>query len=151
MVNNISHDKTFTTSFKLLVATRTTPFFAVVSIISVEGCSYHSFANNQSNIVYESMRHPTLQLTVAVDPADYHKINHPAPRVQPSKVTVVTDTGAESCLWGLSDFLRCGFSTYDLTPVKHTLYAANKEDIKVSGAILTRFSGNNNNIPETLP
>lgn len=78
------------------------------------------------------MRHPTLQLTVAIDPADYHHIKHPAPKVPPLKVTVVTDTGAQLCLWGLIDFLQCRFFTRDVIPVRHTLYAASKEEIKVS-------------------
>jgi hypothetical protein len=93
----------------------------------------------------ESMQHPTLELTVSIDADDYHQVNRQPPCVRPSKVTVVTDTGAQSCLWGMSDFLRCGFSPSHLMPVKHTLYAANKEKIDVSGAILLRLSGKDAN------
>ena len=88
-----------------------------------------------------SIQHPTLKLLVSADPSDYEAINHPAPKIVPCDVCVVTDTGAQSCLWGLSDFLRCGFKQTDLIPVKHTLYAANKEKIEISGAILIRLSG----------
>ena len=88
-----------------------------------------------------SIQHPTLKLKVSVDPSDYQAINHPIPRITPCEVCVVTDTGAQSCLWGLSDFLRCGFKEADLIPVKHTLYAAKKEKIDVVGAILIRLSG----------
>ena len=90
---------------------------------------------------HDSMRHPTLKLLVDVDPRDYVKLGRSTPKVQPSQISVVTDTGAQSCLWGLSDFLRCGFSMNDLIPVKHTLYAANKEKIEVSGAIFLRLQG----------
>eukprot|EP00111_Clytia_hemisphaerica_P011054 TCONS_00032366-protein len=90
---------------------------------------------------HDSMKHPTLKLSVNVDPRDYAKLGRPTPKVQPSQVNVVTDTGAQSCLWGLSDFIRCGFNVNDLIPVKHTLYAANKEKIDVSGAILLRLQG----------
>jgi len=46
----------------------------------------------------ESMQHPTLQLSVSIDPNDYRELGRPAPKVQPTKVTVVTDTGTQSCL-----------------------------------------------------
>ena len=88
-----------------------------------------------------SVQHPTLKLRLSVDSSDYDAINHPTPKIKPCEVCVVTDTGAQSCLWGLSDFLRCGFKESDLIPVKHTLYAANKEKIDVLGAILIRLTG----------
>ena len=87
------------------------------------------------------MKHPTLKLTVSVEQPDYYKINRSTSNVIPSSVTVVTNTDAQSCLWGLSDFLRCGFNTNDLIPVNHTLYAANKEKIGVLGSILIRVNG----------
>ena len=62
----------------------------------------------------KSMKHPTLKLTVSVDKSDYREVNCSTPNVKPSSVTVVTDTGALSCLWGLSDFLRCHFNTRPL-------------------------------------
>lgn len=89
----------------------------------------------------DSLQHPTLKLRLTVDSSDYDAINYPPPKVKSCEVCVVTDTGAQSCLWGLSDFLRCGFKESDLIPVKHSLYAANKEKIDVLGAILIRLSG----------
>ena len=53
----------------------------------------------------------------------------------------VTDTGAQSCLWGLNDFYRSGFKKSDLTPVKQRLFAANRQPIDISGAIILRISG----------
>ena len=46
----------------------------------------------------KSMKHPTLKLTVSVDKSDYREVNCSTPNVKPSSVTVVTDTGAPSCL-----------------------------------------------------
>ena len=46
-----------------------------------------------------------------------------------------------SCLWGLQNFLQAGFTKADLIPVKHSLFAANKGKIQVSGAIFLRLSG----------
>ena len=92
-----------------------------------------------------SIQHPTLKLRLSVDSSDYDAVDRPTPKVTPCDVSVVTDTGAQSCLWGLSDFLRSGFKESDLIPVKHTLYAANKEKIDVAGAILIRLSGVDSN------
>ena len=88
----------------------------------------------------ESMRHPTL-LTVSIQPDDYFTINRNPPVMKPRKIEVVTDTGAQSCLWGLQKFFQSGFKKPDLIPVKHELFAANKEKIPVLGAILLKLSG----------
>ena len=74
----------------------------------------------------ESMCHPTLQLEISVDRTDYDKVGRACPNVTPSIITVVSDTGAQSCLWGLNEFLRCGFRRSDLIPVKRVMLAANR-------------------------
>ena len=88
-----------------------------------------------------SMKHPTLPLTISIEPEDYSAVGRKPPIVKPKKVEVVTDTGAQSCLWGLQNFLTFRFKETDLIPVKHTLFAANKEQIPVLGAILLRLYG----------
>lgn len=80
----------------------------------------------------ESIRHPTLKLTVSISPQDDYQVVVKPPSVKPSIFTVVTDTGAQSCLWGMQDFLRCGFSKTDLIPIKHSLYAANQIEINIA-------------------
>ena len=92
----------------------------------------------------ESMAHPRLRLRVSTDRDDYSRINAPFPDVMPSYVSVVTDTGAQSCLWSLADFYRCGFSDADLLPVKRTMVAANQEEIQIVGAIFIRLSAKDN-------
>jgi len=47
----------------------------------------------------ESMNHPTLKLVVHVSSEDYTQMQRKTPHMQPSTITVVTDTGAQSCLW----------------------------------------------------
>ena len=59
----------------------------------------------------------------------------------PSWVTVVTDTGAPSCLWSISQFYICGFTDKDLLPVRRSMVAANSEEIKIVGAVFIRLSG----------
>lgn len=92
----------------------------------------------------ESMRHPSLKLSLSVDPNDYAKLNKKPKVIKPRLINVITDTGAQSCLWGLNNFLQSGFSESDLLPVRHGLYAANGEKIPVNGAILLRLSGTSN-------
>lgn len=89
----------------------------------------------------KSFDHPTLALTVHINDQDYENMNRKPPSINSFTISVVTDTGAQSCLWGLSNFLQAGFTTADLIPVRHSLYAANKEKIPISGAILLRLSG----------
>ena len=47
----------------------------------------------------------------------------------------VADTGAQSCLWSLRQFYKCGFKKNHLVPVKLKMEAANRESITISGAI----------------
>ena len=63
------------------------------------------------------------------------------PKIMPAHVNTVTDTGAQSCLWGVEDFYRCGFKDCDLIPVKRTIVAANRDEITILGAILLRLTG----------
>ena len=87
------------------------------------------------------MSHPTLRLQVTTDESDYQQFGIPHPEIMPSFVTVVTDTGAQSCLWSLKDFYRCGFQDSDLLPVKRTMLTANQEEIDIRGAVFVRLSG----------
>ena len=89
----------------------------------------------------ESMQHPTLRLRLTAEKTDYDHIGAKFSRIAASYVTVVTDTGAQSCLWGLKDFYRYGFIKSDLLPVKHSMVAVNSERINIVGAILVRLSG----------
>ena len=90
------------------------------------------------------MAHPTLRLRISTDAEDYDQLGVDTPDITPSYETAVTDTGAQSCLWGLTNFYRAGFKDSDLIPVKRTMVAANRERIKISGAILLRVSGTDN-------
>ena len=56
-------------------------------------------------------------------------------------ITGVADTGAQSNLWGLREFLNCGYSTKDLMPVETQIRAANKNPINVLGAFKGLIKG----------
>ena len=102
---------------------------------------HHLFDTKRGWQRAESMSHPTLRLKVEADERDYKQMEVPFPRIMPSHVNTVTDTGAQSCLWGLKDFYRCGFRDSDLIQVKRTIVAANREEINIVGAILLRLTG----------
>ena len=77
------------------------------------------------------MPHPTLKLVLTTDASDYERIGVGCPQITPSTVSNVTDTGAQSALWGLQSFYKCGFKDSDLLPVKRTMRAANMEEIHI--------------------
>jgi len=89
----------------------------------------------------ESMPHPTLRLKISTDASDYEGFNADCPIINPSSVSVVTDTGAQSSLMSMSHFLRAGFKRSDLLPVRRTMRAANMEEINIAGAVFVRLSG----------
>ena len=60
---------------------------------------------------------------------------------QSTKVTAVADSGAQSNLWSLDQFINAGFTTADLSPVSLSLNAANKSPIKIDGAFFGKLSG----------
>ena len=102
---------------------------------------HHIFHSQDGWKKSESLPHPTLRLQLTTDDSDYRHTSAVCPKVKPSSVTAVADTGAQSCLWGLRDFHRCGFKDTDLLPVKRTMRAANMEEIQIVGAVFVRISG----------
>ena len=87
------------------------------------------------------MSHPTVRLRLTTDGQDYEHFGGSCPQVGLSWMTAVTDTGAQSCLWSLSQFYKCGFTDRDLLPVRRSMVAANSEEIKIVGAVFIRLSG----------
>ncbi|KAK5928266.1 hypothetical protein CgunFtcFv8_013341 [Champsocephalus gunnari] len=57
-----------------------------------------------------------------------------------ARISAVTDTGAQSDLWSLEEFLACGFSRDYLRPVSLSLSAANRSPITIEGAFSARLS-----------
>ena len=78
---------------------------------------------------------------MSIADADYRALGLKCPRITPTYIEVVTDSGAQSCLWGLDAFYRCGFKASDLIQVKHRINAANLMPINIVGAIILRLDG----------
>ena len=87
------------------------------------------------------LHHPKIDLTISVSASDYRDFGRDCPRIKPSKVSVMTDSGAQSCLWSMNGFLSAGFTKADLLPVYIELLAANKSPINIAGAIIVRLQG----------
>ena len=76
---------------------------------------------------------------MSIADADYRALGLKCPRITPTYIEVVTDSGAQSCLWRLGAFYRCGFEASDLIQVKHRINAANQMPINIVGAIILRL------------
>ena len=85
--------------------------------------------------------HPRLRLRIFTNESDYEALKMKYVKIAPFHTDVVTDSGAQSCVWSLRSFLRAGFKECDLIPVSHKMKAANKVPIKIEGAIILHFSG----------
>ena len=56
-------------------------------------------------------------------------------------VKAIADTGAQTNLWGLSDFYKAGYHQRDLQSSTIQLSAANKQSIDVVGGFEAEFYG----------
>ena len=81
--------------------------------------------------------HPTVQLQVSIA----HKNGNRTTQSRSVDITAITDTGAQSNLWSLREFLTAGFSKDALLPVSLGLRAANATPIKIAGAFFAKLDG----------
>ena len=81
------------------------------------------------------LEHPRIPITISVDKSAQRRHSRPihTPTAH-AEVSAIADTGAQSNLWSLEDFLAHGFSREDLRPVRLSLTAANRSPIKIEGA-----------------
>ena len=84
--------------------------------------------------------HPRVSITISLDkPEDPRRT-----RLQRSDdqvlIPAIADTGAQSDLWSLKEFLACGFAQDDLHPVSLSLSAANRSPIAIEGAFFARLT-----------
>ena len=87
------------------------------------------------------LNHPTVNLEISVVKRDYNELGFKRPDINPTKITAMADTGAQSCLWSLDGCFAAGFTESDLIPVSIDLEAANKSPISIAGALLLRLTG----------
>ena len=87
--------------------------------------------------------HPTLRLKVAVDSDAYVRLGLPAPPPRSADIPAVADSGAQTCLMGLSVLRSMGLSKRDLRPVTKRILAANDQEINILGAVHLNMFGFN--------
>ncbi|XP_048576277.1 uncharacterized protein LOC125557593 [Nematostella vectensis] len=85
--------------------------------------------------------HPRLPITISLARKGRHRKEtaDTTPDIQ-AAVSAIADTGAQSDLWSLADFLACGFSREELQPIRPSLTAANNSPISIEGAFFAKLS-----------
>ena len=91
----------------------------------------------------EPMPHPTLTLRISVDVDAYTKRKKQSPPWRSASISVIADSGAQTCLMGLQILKKLGLHQKHLTHVSKRIFAANNEEIHVLGAIFLKLSGLN--------
>ena len=85
--------------------------------------------------------HPRLPITISLSrPGGTDKSNFTTSSDTHAEVSAIADTGAQSDLWSLSDFIACGFSREQLHPISLSLSAANRSPISIEGAFFARLA-----------
>ncbi len=86
---------------------------------------------------------PLLTLTATVKPENYKALGFKLTdtRLKPTQISVMADTGCQSCLASMRVIQRLGLTKRDLIPVTMNMYAANNHGIQILGAAILRFSG----------
>lgn len=97
--------------------------------------THHIFESGKGWLQKQAENQPKLRVNLSPCKDMYNKLK----MVHPSLATVqcdgLADTGAQSCLWGMQEFYKCGFKKKDLVPVKHSMTVANREQLEIKGAI----------------
>ena len=84
--------------------------------------------------------HHRVNVTISAGMSTTHR-----PRTTPdanirARVNVVADTGAQSDLWSLAEYLACGFSRNSLFRVKLGMSEAKRSPIPIEGAFFAKIS-----------
>ncbi|KAK2555623.1 hypothetical protein P5673_022644 [Acropora cervicornis] len=83
--------------------------------------------------------HPRVPITISIDTSAqtrYRTPNRTSNTI--AEVSAIADTGAQSDLWSMTDFIARGFSRDDLLPVRLGLSAANRSPISIEGAFFAK-------------
>ena len=97
--------------------------------------SHHIFDSANGWRQRSADKQPMLKVRIEPCRDMYEELEISYPSVKGSVIEGIADTGAQSCLWGLSQFYKCGFKKHQLIPVKQRMQAANRECIDIRGAL----------------
>ena len=77
-----------------------------INVVKLDHYIFDCFSGWKESV---SLKNPTIQLKASIDKQAYTQMNKKGPKQNYCKNNVVTDTGAQSCLWDLSSYLKHGF------------------------------------------
>ncbi len=90
---------------------------------------------------------PRVPITISIDKPNNRSHNQGSNNK--AKTPAIADTGAQSDLCSLEEFITCGFSRDDLQPVSLSLSAANRSPIAIEGAFFARLTAASRDGAET--
>ena len=97
---------------------------------------------NETWVKQHSKPQPMMFLMASTHKQDYDQLGYElASKPKSIRISVMADTGCQSCLAGLWLPTRLGVSKEQLIPVQLKMSAANKSVINILGAAIIRFSG----------
>ena len=85
--------------------------------------------------------YPTFEVRAEVDTEAYATLGLDAPPLRSADLRAVADSGAQTCLMGLSVLRKFGLGRQHLTRITKRILAANREEIHVLGTIFMKLSG----------
>lgn len=105
---------------------------------------HHTYNNLSDSWTKQASKpQPYLNLKISTTNEDYmyfgFKLNI---KTRECSLPVMADTGCQSCLIGMKQANKLGFTTHDLLPVSMQMHAANRKGINILGAVILRFEGN---------
>ena len=79
---------------------------------------------------------PYVRVELSIDKKDYHHLGHDiSAKTKPAVVSVMADTGCQSCLTGINVAHSLGLKKKDLIQVTLKMNAANKKAIGILGGV----------------
>ncbi|PFX22693.1 hypothetical protein AWC38_SpisGene12774 [Stylophora pistillata] len=103
--------------------------------------THGSFGRTLGHHIFSKGEWRRVPVTIGLDSAKTTRsgtsLQAPSPLAD---VSAIVDTGAQSDLWALPDFLACGFSRDHLHPIRLSLSAANRSPIPIDGAFFAKLT-----------
>ena len=108
---------------------------------------HHLYDNlTDSWIKHSSRPQPFITLSVSAEKEDYRSFGLKlTSKTKKTDISVMADTGCQSCLASPSILNKLCLKEKDLIPVSMSMKAANNRGIKINGAAIVRISGEDKN------
>ena len=108
--------------------------------------SHHRYDNlNESWCRQSSKPQPFLKVEISISREDYTTFGFqcclPLSTTSSTTISAMADTGCQSCLSGIGILRKLGITRINLIPVSMQMHAANKNRIRILGAVILCISG----------